>query len=95
MAVKGNTNVNSMGFWTRMKYEWTKAGNDLAEAFSPGKSKQTEAGKARAESAKIRGTNNVERLERLYPSPKPSKHADAGLMHDSVAFSPEALAMMG
>ena len=80
-------------FANKMASEWKKAGSELVDIVSGKPSKPSEAGKARGESMKVRTRNSVESLERMYES-KPKKHACLDSIQDSVAFSPEALAMM-
>ena len=61
--------------------------------------KATQNNNGSQESAKIRIRNNEEGLQQLYPSnsgSKPGKpRASLDDVHDSFAFSPEALALMG
>ena len=61
--------------------------------------KATQNSNGGQESAKIKFRNNEEGLQQLYPSNSGSKpgnqRASLDDVHDSFAFSPEALALMG
>ena len=59
---------------------------------------QTDAGKATQNSMRANLRHNLEDVERIYEQPKQNKHgqqASLDNVHDSFAFSPEALALMG
>ena len=89
---KGQSGVSK--FANKMFSEWKKTGSELRDIVSGKPSKPSEAGKARGESTQVRARNSVESLERMYEN-KPKGHACNDSIQDHVAFSPEALAMMG
>ena len=75
-----------------------KAWRDLGRSVWGPDEQQTDAGKATQNSMRANLRHNVEDVERMYEQPKQNKHQQHSQLdnvHDSFAFSPEALALMG
>ena len=87
------TNLGNNILWglKKVKSECGKAIDTCPVWEQKPKSKSDTSG---AESAKIKGTNDLKRLEKMYyPDSKSNKRADAGWTEDIMTFSSEALAL--
>ena len=98
MADRINNNGQSGAAWfvNKMASEWRQAYREGKEAIWPSeKWESSEAGKARQDSFGVTTSGgDPEKLNKMYQTP-PKKHTQIDNVQDTVAFSPEALAMMG
>jgi hypothetical protein len=75
-----------------------KAWKDMGQSIWGPDEPQTEAGKASQKSLRANLRHNLEDVERIYEQPKQKNHgqqASIDIVQDSLALSPEALALMG